>query len=148
MKEKDYITLVFDRCEIELTSSITGTKLVINKENPKLFSHLVKYMNNIPLVDTKGIIGELDPDFPKSTKVYIRNKSRDTYYIIRDIVDAISFIYLQAQLNDKFEESDVPVLEVNRDYYEFYSMTLGKELATLACVLDMPPEIACLLKEV
>ena len=148
MEEKDYITLVLNRCEIELTSSITGTKLVITRENPKLFSYLVKYMNNIPLVDTKSIIGELDPDFPKSNKVYIRNRCGGTYYIIRDIVDAISFIYLQAQLDNKFEEFDVPVIEIDRSNYDFYSMTLGKELATLACVLDMPPEIACLLEEV
>lgn len=144
----NFVTIDFNEDTITMLSSITGNELVISKENPKLFDHLLKYMNNIPLMDTKDIIGELNTGLPKNDKVYIRNKCGGTYYAIKDTIDNVSFLYLRAQPDDKFEESDVPVLEVNRDYYEFYSLTLGKELATLACILDMPPEIACLLEEV
>lgn len=147
MKE-NYITLIFYDHSIIIRSSITGTELFVPLKNHELFNYLIKYQRSLPVVDTKGIIGKLNTGLPKGTKVYIKNKCRDIYYIIKDKIDDVSFLYLQAQLDDKFEESGVPVKEMNRCYYEFYSMTLGKELATLACVLDMPPEIACLLEEV
>ena len=144
MEEKGYITLLLGRCRVIMTSSFTYKLLVINRENPKLFYHLLKYITNLPSVD---IIDGLDTEFPKSVKVYIKLRNIESYYIIKDRIDSRSFIDYIKQTDDKFEESGVPVLEVNRDYYELYSMTLGKKLATLACVLDMPPEIACLLEE-
>lgn len=148
MKMMNIITIELGRYYIKMYDSITQSINIVDREYNELFNYLTNYVDRLPLVNIKSILGKSDNRLPKQNTVYIRERDKGTYYVIKDKMDGISLSYLRAQPDYKFEEFDVPVLEVNRDYYELYSMTLGKELATIACILDMPPEIACLLEEV
>ncbi len=130
---------------------------IITKDNKELFNYMEKYKSKIPFTDIRNI-----PNNTQKTPLL-------DIYGLDDICRAYEYICIRPciemnkvyALKCNIKESQMPFIkylkpediykstrEVNRDYYDFYLLILGKELATLACVLDMPPEIACLLKEV
>nr|DAG15993.1 MAG TPA: hypothetical protein [Caudoviricetes sp.] len=160
LKEHDIIGVEYEENAIEIVYALQEqvNRMKITKNNKELFNYLIKFKSEIPYTNVSNAFKD-DNNSPHLNKyinescndetwenIYIQlYKQPNKIYIIRCTMNT-NYIVRMASLDllDPYKS----VREICLDNWCFYNLTLGKELATIACVLDMPPEIACLLKEV